>query len=271
MSDDEFGKLKADIKQHGVREPIVTHEGYLVDGKNRLRACKELGVECPTVAWEGGDSLVLWSISRNLHRRHMTPSQRAMIAQKMLPILEQEAAARKKRPKSSPIGEHAERSTKVAAEATGASARQVGRAKRVANADPKKAAEVEAGKKSLRQAEQEITEGPEVQEQPPTDGLGKPVEEKKLWPAFRSDAFDSIVSELNRAKRAVTALCGTPLGKHLHHQGVTSDIDNAIRAVKFAAPYAPCPQCRADGCELCKKLGWVGKARFTAAAEELRA
>jgi hypothetical protein len=72
----------ADIRQHGVREPIVLYQGAILDGRNRWRASFEAGVECPTVDYEGEDP-VGFVVSRNLRRRHLSESQRAMVAAKI--------------------------------------------------------------------------------------------------------------------------------------------------------------------------------------------
>lgn len=74
----DFEALKADIAQHGVRQPIVTHAGLILDGGNRYRACIELGVE-PRIEEFEGDGIVAFVLSANLHRRHMTPGQQAAI------------------------------------------------------------------------------------------------------------------------------------------------------------------------------------------------
>jgi ParB-like chromosome segregation protein Spo0J len=78
----EFDALKADIEQHGVREPVWTHDGQLIDGRHRWRACDELGIECPTREYEGAD-VAAFVVSLNLRRRHLDESQRAMVAARL--------------------------------------------------------------------------------------------------------------------------------------------------------------------------------------------
>ena len=83
MSEVEFGRLKADIAARGQLEPIWTHRGRVVDGRHRLRACRELGLE-PVVREYDGDGTVLgFVIAKNLHRRHLSANQRALVATKL--------------------------------------------------------------------------------------------------------------------------------------------------------------------------------------------
>lgn len=80
MSGAEFKALVADIREHGIRQPVLVTDGKIVDGRNRWEACKKIGIECPTVEWDGKGSLLDAVISLNLKRRHLNQSQRAMIA-----------------------------------------------------------------------------------------------------------------------------------------------------------------------------------------------
>lgn len=82
LSDDELDELARDIAEHGQLEPVITWRGMLIDGRNRLAACRRAGVEPVTVSREDLDEagVVRLIISLNVHRRHLTPSQRALVA-----------------------------------------------------------------------------------------------------------------------------------------------------------------------------------------------
>jgi len=93
MTEAEFLGLKEDIREHGQREAIVVWQGQLIDGRHRLRACRELGIE-PEIA-ELMDETDPWQyvVSHNLHRRHLTTAQRAMVADKLASLKQGEKKA----------------------------------------------------------------------------------------------------------------------------------------------------------------------------------
>lgn len=77
MSEEDFAALRDDIEDHGQREPIIIFEGMVLDGWHRYRACMELGIK-PAQFTFGDADPVKFVLSHNLHRRHLTASQRAM-------------------------------------------------------------------------------------------------------------------------------------------------------------------------------------------------
>jgi ParB-like chromosome segregation protein Spo0J len=82
MQVDSYICLREDIRRHGQFEPIRLYEGKVIDGRHRLRACIELGI-APQVKTETSNELISLVISLNLHRRHLSETQRGMIAAKL--------------------------------------------------------------------------------------------------------------------------------------------------------------------------------------------
>jgi len=83
MQGREFDELCADIRAHGLREPIWRYEGQILDGRNRWRACEAIGVASRPMRDYDGDDPLGFVVSLNLHRRHLDESQRAMVAAKI--------------------------------------------------------------------------------------------------------------------------------------------------------------------------------------------
>lgn len=83
MSEDEYEGLRDDIAANGCEERLVVWRGYLIDGRNRLRACNEVGIEPDILVLPDNADPWDYVISHNLHRRHLTTSQRAVVAAKI--------------------------------------------------------------------------------------------------------------------------------------------------------------------------------------------
>jgi putative phage-type endonuclease len=82
LDGEEFDGLTADIEKNGLLEPVVTYEGKILDGRNRASVCVLLGIKPKCVEYTGDDPLS-YVLSKNLKRRHLTASQRAMVAAKL--------------------------------------------------------------------------------------------------------------------------------------------------------------------------------------------
>jgi len=93
-----FNELAADIKNNGLREPILCDaEGRILDGRNRYRACRKVGVEPRFVTWDGAGTPLDLALSLNLKRRHLDESQRALVAARLAKMMELEAIQRRGR------------------------------------------------------------------------------------------------------------------------------------------------------------------------------
>jgi hypothetical protein len=157
----EFESLTADIQKHGQLEPIWTHGGKIIDGRNRYLACQELGIEPRIKEWKpvNGAELVDFIISLNLTRRHLTPSQKALVAVDSLPFYEEAAKNRMKLSQGRGKKGVAKmpdlnfgRSRDVVASAFGVSGRYIGYAKQINTTDPDLAQEIRDGKKTITEA-----------------------------------------------------------------------------------------------------------------------
>ena len=179
MTDAELDALIDDIRRNGLRDPIVRYRGEIIDGRHRLQACIVAGVKPRFVEWDGAGSLVLFVASKNLHRRHLTTSQRAAvgailaqqieaerdsepvnsgekeIAHSMRDIPDEEETPKPKRGRGRPRTS----GNADAAAAVGASVRSVQEARMVQAEDPELFDAVASGEVSLPEAAKQIRGG----------------------------------------------------------------------------------------------------------------
>jgi hypothetical protein len=140
LDDDALLALAQDIGAHGLRDNIVLYQGKILDGRCRYRACEIAGV-IPSVTQYAGDNPLAFVVSRNLHRRHLNESQRAMVAARLANL--QRGA--NQHSEGMPIGR--------AAELLNTSERSVARAREVlAHGNPELVEAVESGKLAVSAA-----------------------------------------------------------------------------------------------------------------------
>lgn len=158
MSEEEYAELKADIKQNGLRTPIYRYQGSILDGRNRWKACQELGI-IPDFQDYGGDSPLSFVISLNLHRRHLSAGQRAAVALDILPFIEEEAKQRMVDAHANPASENLHelgRSDEAAGKQVGVSGRSVAEVKKIREEHPEKFEQIKSGEKSIYEVSREI-------------------------------------------------------------------------------------------------------------------
>jgi ParB-like chromosome segregation protein Spo0J len=95
LSTEEYESLKQSIKENGLWFPIVVNkDGVILDGHHRYKACQDLGIKEPykTVTKEDFPDKPhekMFVIDCNLARRQLNNFQRAELALKSKPILEE--------------------------------------------------------------------------------------------------------------------------------------------------------------------------------------
>jgi site-specific DNA-methyltransferase (adenine-specific) len=82
LSASELSEMADSIKREGLLNPCVRQGDTLLDGRNRIAACKLAGVE-PRFIEYVGDDVTGFIIGQNIHRRHLDESQRAMVAARL--------------------------------------------------------------------------------------------------------------------------------------------------------------------------------------------
>jgi hypothetical protein len=205
-TNEELREMADDIKQRGLINPIVLLEGKILDGRNRFMACNLANVEPEFTEYTGNDPLhdvVSW----NLHRRHLSTSQKAALAAEIEPMFAEAAKARMvatlkqntvlaNLPKREDDTIHAR---EQAAAAVGVSGRGVGDAKAVKRESPELFERVKAGEITVHAAKQEIKSTKEDVRTDPLD-TNKRVTEKEVEP----DHDSSVLYHMKRYWRMAT-------------------------------------------------------------------
>jgi hypothetical protein len=99
MEGEEYEAFKESIASGGVQNAIVYLGDQIIDGRNRYLVCQELGIDPPTRHLDPTKcpDPVEYVIQQNLHRRHLSVSQRSMIAARVRELYEQQAKERQGR------------------------------------------------------------------------------------------------------------------------------------------------------------------------------
>ena len=96
LTDEEYKQLEKNIVENGFDRnfPIMEWHGYVVDGHNRYKICKEHNITdyvVGTLAYETTEEVMEWMLDIQLGRRNLSPIQRIAIAEKYRCIYEKQA------------------------------------------------------------------------------------------------------------------------------------------------------------------------------------
>ena len=259
LGEDELTALQNDIMVEGQLEPIITWKGQIIDGRNRYEACQRIGKK-PRLKerdFDDEDAVINYIISTNIKRRHLTTSQRAMIAAD-LANLERGSnqhvhilrdGSRVKADTGEPV---VITTPSKAAEAMGVHRDSVNRARNISKADPVLAQKVKAGEVTLNAAHKQIAppkpkpdpvvvpdpDFAHMDDPPPLISPAKPTADKRIIPpdpdedidAWRETQNDPDANWYEPTTEARAALAAVMALDDESRQWVRDNLDDAQRA-----------------------------------------
>lgn len=93
MHGDDYERLKSDIAENGLQEPIWLYQEKILDGRNRHKACIESGVK-PEFRHYVGSEPLKFVLSLNLARRHLDTVDICRVVDSVADIFEKQAKER---------------------------------------------------------------------------------------------------------------------------------------------------------------------------------
>lgn len=260
LSDDEYERLEKSILAEGVRNPIVTWNGTIIDGHNRYRICDEHGIECPHVEreFESRDAAKIWIIENQFGRRNLSKYDRSVLALQLEPLYAAEAKRKQtaslRRGSESPVSQKSdERETPIRtdeqlAKLAGTSRDTIRKVKVIER-------EAEGGNETAIEAREAVRSG-ERSINAAYAGIrpkvcticGKPIQEGDAYErdAYKHRACANRYHDLHRARnvgkftddgRRICSLCGEPIDEgdaydhhpHLHKACFNKNTNDARR------------------------------------------
>jgi hypothetical protein len=295
MPADDLAKLAEDIRQNGLREPVVTFEDKILDGRNRERAAIMAEVEVEYKEYRGKDALA-YVISRNLHRRHLTESQRAMVAARFANLrigqtgdivssVNGSAEALRVSPRSVDSARTVETmGVTELREAVDAGAVSVSAAAEVAELPPDEQEEIIAAGPDavVEKAKEHREEKRKAKAKPqPTrkrdvlqDALGKDVPNSLrdlFGDVWLTESAEGLGETLDRVKktRKLTEKKSGAYGSFLKTETILKalasasvELETAQAMLTEGRPHAVCPKCGGEKCKTCRNAGWLPKYRY---------
>ena len=93
LSNEEFKQLERNILEEGIREPLITWNGILIDGHNRYRIAQEHDINYETLEKEFDNIFFVkvWMIYNQFGRRNLSNYQRSVLALQLKDVFREKA------------------------------------------------------------------------------------------------------------------------------------------------------------------------------------
>jgi len=98
LSVEEYAQLEANILEEGIREPIITWNGYIIDGHNRFSIAQRFDLEYKTTSkyFSSEESVKEWMILNQFGRRNLSNYQRSVLALELEEVFSKKAKKKQK-------------------------------------------------------------------------------------------------------------------------------------------------------------------------------
>ena len=266
---DDYGNLVASLrKTRRLRYSIIVYQNQILDGNQRLRACKEAKVEARHIEFKGTDEEALdlvWDL--NFARRHMSASEKAAAVAKATLAFEQG-----QRTDLSASG----RVTDKLARKAGVSRSTVYDAKKVLRDGTKEEKKsLESGTAKAKPLASKIRDREKLEANGQVvDDMGYLVPKTALAYWNRKPEAKNVLGQISAARGQVKKLLeDDPMWAGVSLNGVIADLSSAFNRFAAAVPAYVCPYCdgvKPDDCRCCKGKGVISKYFWNLVPEELR-
>lgn len=258
LEGEEFRALQKSIIERGLERPVLLvhdpggeHDGKVIDGRNRLRACIAVNIEPSFEFWEGSDDPYEFVWAHNAVRRHLEPGQRAQVRLKMDEAIRAEAerkraaanesrsakakgnrnAAKGEKQSRSPVTgteDHGQTGSLDARELAGRADVSVGTAKKaiaVAKKAPELADQVAAGELNLSAAYRKVTRDEAIERirkepEPLPDGKYRVIVADPPWPYEVRNDDETHRAAIPYHSMTIEQICALPVGNRAQDDSI---------------------------------------------------
>jgi len=202
LSNEEFKQLERNILEEGIREPLITWNGILIDGHNRYRIAQEHDINYETLEkeFENINLVKEWMINNQFGRRNLSNYQRSVLALHLENVFKERAKEKMKLSegkgiqKSEDLKEPEFIVIKEIGKVANVSHDTIAKVKKIeANATPEVKARLNTGTMSINEAYKEIKKEEKIEEtRKEKNEIIKQVEAIEISNVFNGDSINFI-------------------------------------------------------------------------------
>lgn len=277
VTPEEIEALAADIRTNGLADEILRlPDTRIIDGRNRELACLVAGVKPRYVTEDlDEDRILAVVISRNIHRRNLTVSQRAMIAAELVNMRPGDNQYKRCGNVATP------QNLQNVGEKLDVSKRTVTSAVAVKNKAPELVEPIKAGKLDVHTAakaadlpkkKREKIAAASDPKQAAKEELAKQEEEEPEEIDHGAEfvaSVETLCRDMDSIAKRIKELSGQRFAYSIHLDSAASQVEAARKTLWQGRPAHTCPYCSGEGCKACNGTGRVKRSTYDAGREAM--